>query len=161
MPRGTTSAASRFKPYIIHMYVPGEIKIHDDSEALARFARAYQMNTFYNLEFFAVNFDYVQFPRNLLLNALQTRLVYSHFGKKSLPWEADPPPSHILPSARSLRSLADDLTQMCPLRGFAPPKLKVFRRACLRGSYTSYRTLVKLIPCSLTVSRRGSSLRCQ
>ena len=39
-----------------------------------------------------------------------------------------PPPT---PSpARSLRSLAGDLRQMCPLRGFAPPKLKVFRRAC-------------------------------
>ena len=33
------------------------------------------------------------------------------------------------PPARSLRSLAEDLTQMCPLRDFAPPKLKVFRRA--------------------------------
>ena len=36
----------------------------------------------------------------------------------------------ICPPARSLRSLAEDLKQMCPLRGFAPPKLKVFRRAC-------------------------------
>ena len=27
------------------------------------------------------------------------------------------------PSARSLRSLAEDLRQMCPLRDFAPPKL--------------------------------------
>ena len=27
-------------------------------------------------------------------------------------------------------NLAEDLRQMCPLRDFAPPKLKVFRRAC-------------------------------
>ena len=26
-------------------------------------------------------------------------------------------------------TLAEDLRQMCPLRGFAPPKLKEFRRA--------------------------------
>ena len=31
--------------------------------------------------------------------------------------------------ARSFRSLAEDLTQMCPLQDFASPKLKVFRRA--------------------------------
>ena len=43
--------------------------------------------------------------------------------------EGDIPLPHP-PPARSLRSLAEDLRQMCPLRGFAPPKLKVFRRAC-------------------------------
>ena len=34
------------------------------------------------------------------------------------------PPSHTYPPpARSLRSLAEDLRQMCPHLGFAPPKL--------------------------------------
>ena len=40
------------------------------------------------------------------------------------------------PPARSLRSLAEDLRQMCPLRDFAPPKLKVFRRVWKWHSYT-------------------------
>ena len=31
--------------------------------------------------------------------------------------------------ARSLRSLAEDLRQIFPIRDFPPPKLKVFRRA--------------------------------
>ena len=58
------------------------------------------------------------------------RLLYSLFTKSS--YRGVSPLPHPLP-ARSLRSLAQDLTlsQMCPLRDFAPPKLKVFRRACI------------------------------
>ena len=48
-------------------------------------------------------------PLESVLNALQTRLLYSNFEK--------------VPTVTS--------DKMCPLRDFAPPKLKVFRRACV------------------------------
>ena len=61
------------------------------------------------------------------------------------------PPSPHPPPAWSLRSLAEDLRQMCPLRDFAPLKLKVFRLAgycqldtavCCRYVTLNERTLV-------------------
>ena len=62
----------------------------------------------------------------------ETRLLYSNFRKspyrgRGITPSPPPPP----PFARSLRSLAEDLRQMCPFRFFAPPKLKVFRHAWL------------------------------
>ena len=53
------------------------------------------------------------------------------FLKKFLPWEGGyhlPPLSRFAPSPRTSH-------KMCPLRDFAPPNLKVFRRAWSRSSY--------------------------
>ena len=62
------------------------------------------------------------------LNALQMRLLNSRFWKSPYRGRGVSPLPHP-PPARSLRSLAEDLRQMSPLRDFAPPKPKVFRRA--------------------------------
>ena len=60
----------------------------------------------------------------MFLNALHTRLLNSHFWKSPYRGRGYPPPT---PSRRSVASLPQ--TNVPPSK-FAPPKLKVFRRAC-------------------------------
>ena len=59
----------------------------------------------------------------MFLNALQTRLLFRKSPYRGRGGGVSPLPHP--PPARSLRSLAEDLRQMCLLRGFAPPKLSV------------------------------------
>ena len=56
-----------------------------------------------------MNFDYV------FLNALQTRLLNSHFEKVPIPYPPLPPLGRFAPSPRTS-------DKMCPLRDIAPPK---------------------------------------
>ena len=58
---------------------------------------------------------------------LYKRDFYTLILEKS-PYRVPHPP----PLGRFAPSPTEDLRQMCPLRGFAPPKLKVFRRACIQ-----------------------------
>ena len=109
----------------------------------------------------AVNLDYVKFHRKLFLNALQTRLLNSNFEKVPTVGYPPPTPPPPAPSPRTSDKCA-------PLRDFAPPKLKVFRRAwwhpstffnvCLFCNVPSWLYVPFVIVCSVWSSAAYSSI---